>query len=289
VDWAVIFGLASALSYGTGDFFAQSAARSLGLWRSSFYLYVLAFLAVSALWLVQPAAASSSHGTALAWVACIGSGVVLLGAGVLFTEGLIRGAIAVVAPVTASYGAVATLLSLISGEPLSGPVLIGLALTIVGACLVAIPRRSSEDAHPAHIGLGWAIAAAFAYGIGFWLQGTFAVPVLGPTLPVWTAYTTGVTVLALVGLVRRLSFAWPERATMGPVIASSAFGLGGYLSLALGLATGRVAIVIVLSSLTSAVTVILARSFSDARLALHQWFAIALIVGGLAIAHSGGP
>ena len=74
-----------------------------------------------------------------------------------------------------------------------------------------------------------------------------------------------------------------------PVLASSVLSIGGYISLALGLATGRVAIVIVLSSLTSAVTVLIARSFSDARLGLHRWLVIVLIVGGLALAHSVGP
>jgi drug/metabolite transporter (DMT)-like permease len=288
VDLAVICGLASALSYGAGDFFSQAAARALGLWRSSFYLYLFAFAVVS-IWLVaQLGVGSVPHGSKAAWAACVISGMVLLGGAVLFTQGLIRGSLAVVAPVTASYGAISTVLAVLAGEPLTRQTLIGLALTILGACIVAIPRPSSTDEHPAHMGLGWAIGAAFAYGVGFWLQGTYAVPVLGPMVPVWAACVTGFTVLGLLGIAARQSFAWPNRAALTPVVASSVFSVGGYVSLAVGLATRRTAIVIVLSSLTSAVTVLLARSLSDARLALHQWIAIGMLIAGLAIAHSGG-
>src|SRR5581483_5208796 len=156
----------------------------------------------------------STHGAAGAWSACALSGVVLLGGSVLFTQGLIRGSLAVVAPVTASYGAISTLLSLMAGEPLTRRALVGLGLTILGACLVAVPRPSRSDEHPAHLGLGWAAGAALAYGVGFWLQGTYAVPQLGPMVPVWAAYVTGFVVLSLLGLTTRKSFAWPERRAM---------------------------------------------------------------------------
>jgi drug/metabolite transporter (DMT)-like permease len=289
MDLAVIWGLAAAVGYGAGDFFAQAAARALGLWRSTFYLYLFAFGAVSVLLLASLSTAPISHGSMSAWSACVASGVVLLGGAMLFTQGLIRGSLAVVAPVTASYGAISTLLSVLAGEPLTHRTLVGLGLTILGACIVAIPRPSSTDEHPAHLGLGWAVAAAFAYGIGFWLQGTYAVPQLGPMVPVWAAYVTGFLMLFLLGTTTRQSFAWPQRDALMPVLASSVLSIGGYVSLALGLATGRFAIVIVLSSLTSAITVLIARSFSDARLGLHQWLAIVLIIGGLALAHSASP
>jgi uncharacterized membrane protein len=53
--------------------------------------------------------------------------------------------------------------------------------------------------------------------------------------------------------------------------------------LTIGVGTGRVAVVVVSSSLTSAITVMLAWLFNDTRLGLHQWFAIVLITAGLAL------
>ncbi len=58
-------------------------------------------------------------------------------------------------------------------------------------------------------------------------------------------------------------------------------GVAGFVALTAGLATGRVAIVVALSSLTSAITVLLGRVVSDMRVAAYQWLAIAAIVTGL--------
>ena len=56
-----------------------------------------------------------------------------------------------------------------------------------------------------------------------------------------------------------------------------------FLSLNCGLATGRVAIVVVLSSLTSAVTVVLARFLDRSRMAWHQWLALVCVITGLCL------
>jgi hypothetical protein len=45
VDLSVIYGLSSALSYGTADYLSQKAGRAVGAWRASFYYYLLGFAA----------------------------------------------------------------------------------------------------------------------------------------------------------------------------------------------------------------------------------------------------
>jgi drug/metabolite transporter (DMT)-like permease len=66
-------------------------------------------------------------------------------------------------------------------------------------------------------------------------------------------------------------------------MASGAFGVGAYVALTLGLTTGRVAVVVVLSTLASAVTVMLSRIVEKAHVARHQWVAIAVTLLGLAL------
>jgi uncharacterized membrane protein len=61
----------------------------------------------------------------------------------------------------------------------------------------------------------------------------------------------------------------------------------GFVVVSMGLATGRVAIVTVLSSLQTAVTVGLACVFLRERLARHQWVGVSAIVVGLGLVRLG--
>jgi drug/metabolite transporter (DMT)-like permease len=284
VDFSVICGLTSALSYGTGDYLSQIAGRAVGVWRTSFYYYLLGFAALSIWLLLQPQVLSRAHSAPPgAWWLSIGSGLTLLAAVILFTQGLIKGTIAIVAPVTASYGAVTTLLSFAAGERFSSHGGFGIALTIAGACLVAVPA-SRDTSCKTPSGIAWAIGAAFAYGLGFWMQGQFAVPMLGPVLPIWVVYASGVAVMGILQLAGTVSLALPNRISqLIPGLSAGVLSIIGFLALTLGLGTGRVAVVVVLSSLTSAITVLLARLFGHTQLGWHQWLAIAPIIFGLVL------
>jgi drug/metabolite transporter (DMT)-like permease len=284
VDQAVLCGLLSALSYGIADYVSQVAGRTVGVWRTSFYYYLTGFIVLSVWLFAQPEAQhNAQHAPLNAWAAALGSGVLLLCAVVLFTQGLVKGQIAVVAPVTATYGAVTTCLSILLGERFSLQALAGLVLIMGGASILALPG-SVDSSVRRRSGIGWAAAAAFAYGGGFWLQGTFAVPKLGPLIPVWLAYASGLFMLGLLYIAGAVPLAPPDRMSLLiPTLWASVFGIGGFIALTVGLDTQRVAVVVVLSSLTSAVTVILARAFSAMRLSWHQWIALATIIGGLVL------
>jgi drug/metabolite transporter (DMT)-like permease len=280
---AVIFGLVSALGYGVTDYLARVASRAVGVWRSLLYGDLLALAALSAWFLIDPGARRFAFaGHAGAWSASIVSAIIFLASAASLTRGLMTGTLAVVAPVAASYGAITAVLSAAAGERFSAQALAGIAVTVLGVCLVSIPAGTCQfKAHLHSSGLGWALGAAVGYGVGFWLQGTFAVPVLGAFIPVWVAYAVAVPLVAVLGRLRQLSLAIPDRAALVPVLATGAFSVVAYGALSLGLATGRVAIVVVLSTLASAVTVLLARLLDDARVAKHQWFALVAIIVGL--------
>lgn len=239
----------------------------MGVWRTSFYYYLTGIVVLSIWLLVDPRALDHAQSAPIgAWLAGVGSGFALLAAVVLFTQGLVRGEIAIVVPVTAAYGAVTTLLAFFMGERFSAQSLSGLALIVAGASVISLPTYRGQVSR-SHPGIGWALAAAMAYGTGFWLQGTFSVPELGPILPIWLVYVSGLAIMGILNLSGLVRLAPPERLSLlVPTLFASLFSIAGFAALALGLSTNRVALVVVLSSLTSAVTVCLSTIFDSTRL-----------------------
>jgi drug/metabolite transporter (DMT)-like permease len=285
---ALLLGLASALGYGITDYLAGIAGRAVGIWRSIFY-GDLAALAVLSIGFARPcggACAAAAH--ASGWAAALGAGVVLLTAALLLTRGLTRGTLAVVAPVTASYGALAAVLSAASGERLSVQAGVGIVVTACGVCAVSVPAsgRGVLRSHLRASGFGWAAGAAVCYAVGFWLQGRYAVPALGPLIPVAVSYGLAVAITAIGMPVLGLSFALPERQHWGVVLGAGLCSAAGNAAMTIGQSTGRVAIVIVLSTLASAVTVLLSRFRDRTAVAVHQWLAMSAIIAGLILIKS---
>jgi drug/metabolite transporter (DMT)-like permease len=283
VDSAIVYGLLSAFAYGAADFLSQDAGRKVGAWRASFYYYVLGVAGLS-LWIsMQQRGWQSLPGVPVsAWLMAAGSGILLLAAVVTFTQGLIVGQIAVVVPIMASYGAVTTVLSLAAGEHMTARTGAGIALTICGACGAGMPvLRGTSPLRQS--GAAWATAAALAYGVGFWLQAA-VVPVMGPLLPVWAVYASGILVMAILHAVRVIDLRPPrDLSLVVPSLAAAVLGTLAFVALMLGVAAGQPAVVIVISSLASAVTVILGRLVSKASMAWHQWLAMALVLIGLSV------
>jgi drug/metabolite transporter (DMT)-like permease len=285
---ALLLGLASALGYGITDYFAGIAGRAVGIWRSIFYGDLAAFIVLTA-WFARPCAEACALATHRgAWIASLGAGLILFAAAGLLTRGLTHGTLAVVAPVTASYGALAALLSAASGEQLSLRAGAGILVTACGVCLVSVPAgggRAFRD-HLHASGFGWAAGAAVCYAVGFWLQGVFAVPSLGPFIPVWLSYGLAIVIIPMLIPVVGVRLALPRGRQWGPVLGAGLFSASGNAALTMGQSTGRVAIVVVLSTLASAVTVLLSRFMDRAAIAAHQWLAMGVIIAGLMLIKS---
>lgn len=124
---------------------------------------------------------------------------------------------------------------------------------------------------------------AIAYGLQVWIQGWFAVPDLGSVWPVWI-YLISAAMLGMAALVRRRAMALPMNG-VATVAMTGAVAVCGFLALSAGLAT-ELALVGVLTSLQSVVTVCLAGIFHRERLALRQWAGLGVSIAGLAIIHS---
>src|SRR5207247_7441534 len=76
---------------------------------------------------------------------------------------------------------------------------LGIAAALLGVLLVATGENSGSQRNEAEkpkgiAGLGWAIAAAFSFGILFWLLGIRIIPRTGALPTVWLIRVTGTVI-----------------------------------------------------------------------------------------------
>ena len=283
----IILGLLTALGWGTTDLLVRLAGRRVGVRRAMLLSQCIGLGSLS-VWIAVRPTSLSALGTSnpAGWIATFGAAVLNLGATASFFHGLTIGRLAIVSPVTASYGAVTAVIAAAAGEAFSALSAIGVALTVVGVALTSSTRGGGEQ-HESPSGLRWALLSALCFGAGSWLMGGIAVPAFGNLVPIWLYYLTGVITL---GLISRSVRGAQVRPGMGAWVLVGAMGLLGsasFVAFSTGLASGRVAIVTVLSSLSSAVTVLLARFVLSERLRRLQWAGVAVIVLGLMLINAG--
>jgi drug/metabolite transporter (DMT)-like permease len=204
-----------------------------------------------------------------------------------------KGKLSVVVPISASYPALTLVLSMLSGEVVRWESLLGIAISLAGVFLAATTFDPKLDAphsypqgahaHRTHVtsGVGWALSAAFAYGVVFWLIGYHVMPVLGGAASVWIIRLTTGASLALVAMPVRQSIALPRGSVWWLIPVMAACDTAAFLFNNLGLARGPISVVTMLASLFSAVTVLLAGIFLRERLQRTQWLGIALIFAGI--------
>ncbi len=288
---AVVLGLVAAFSWGCTDVLARFAGRATGAYNALFFGQLPALVLVG-VWLAVDATATSRIAEAppLAWGAALLCAPIIQAATLSLFRGLMVGKVGVVAPVAASYGAVTTILSALSGEVLSGMTIVGIAASVGGVALAATPAQQVADTPgtsranaPRGAGIFWALTASLCFGVGFWLQGTYAVPSLGVMLPIALYYVVGTVLMAALARPARQSLKPPPLGALPAVLGSGLLSAAGYIAFSIGLGTGEVAVVTVMSSLTSAVTALLGRVVLHERLARHQWAGVAAIIAGLVL------
>ena len=279
----VALGLLAACAWGAADLIARFTGRGVGVLRTVFFTQTTSFVLLS-VWLVMHPAAYAVHAPAWAWAASlIGSGIVLSGTLCLY-RAITVGVVSIVAPISASYGAVTLILSVATGEVLGAVAIGGLMVTILGVAFTSTPERQKGAEPPSAMkGIGPALYSAIGFGVGFWVIGRFAVPQLGWALPVWIYYGSGALAAGTIALKRGHNLALPKPALRALLLVHAACGVLGYIAYSSGLSTGHIAIVTVLSSLASGVTVLLARVVLSERLTRRQWAGVGAILLGVAM------
>lgn len=278
----ILFGLATALGYGSGDFVARQAARRIGS------LYVLFYMELISLVVLVPAALVLEGGQ-WHWTPMLGYAAALAILNVVASLFLYRafeyGVLSVVSPVVSTFPAVTAILAfLFLPERPTLPSVAGIAAALLGVVLI-----SRAEAHPdnppakdARKGLVSAFVCFLGYGV-FYFALKFMVGDLGSFTT--AAYVRGIGVAAiavaiLVGVadVRRLPREFVRPLAVVGVLDSAAF-----LTYNLGISSGSVAIVGTLSGLFSAVTVGLAALFLRERLVAVQYAGLASIFIGIVL------
>jgi drug/metabolite transporter (DMT)-like permease len=287
---AIVLGLLSALLWGVADLLGRFAGRAIGPARTLFYAELIGAVGLMLWFSVFPDAAAWRGLVAItwpgwAWLAAVGV-VHLVGAYAL-TRGLTIGPIALVMPIVTAYGAISAVLAILFGEALSQAGFAGIGITVVGTGLAAVDGPAGVGASRA--GVPWALLGALCYGVSFFAQGHFMVPRLGGLASAWLFLAFGAAMMLAIAAVtlRPTIVLPPPPSAMLVTFGSGALAVGGYIAIALGFATGHVAIVAVLSTLSSVVTAMLGYTLLGERLARHQWLGAALIIVGVGIINAG--
>jgi drug/metabolite transporter (DMT)-like permease len=301
----ILLGLTAALFWGVGDFCARGASRAGGTLRTLLLMNLIASVALGVI--AGPLGLLRfTHPSLAAISAAAAVNLAILGGAVLLYRAFVFGTLALVSPIAASFAALTALLAILSGEHPSPTQLAGIVLTVAGVTLtctvpghptaVAATKRA-KGLFGLQPGVFEAIAAMLIFGVSYWLL-RFLVARLGG---VQTAFIGKVADLVVLGLVaggallasRLRASDTPLRvfpaslpATRSLLIfagANAVLDTGANIAYNLGIAGALTSVVAVLSSLFSAVTVLLASVFLRDRLSRWQWVGIVAILAGVGL------
>jgi len=197
------------------------------------------------------------------------------------------GRVSIVAPITATEGALAAIISVALGETIGFEVAIVLAAIAAGVVLAAAERTRSDDEDPArgdaeHTRKAalYALAAALAFSVGLVLGGRLGAAGMPPAWVIVASRTVGVAIIVLPLLAtRRFRISRPAL----PLVVTSgileALGSAVYVIAA----SHGVAVAAVLSSQFAALAAIGAFVLFGERLQRHQVVGVVVIAVGITI------
>ena len=285
----ILLGIATAVSWGSADFLARFATRSVGSVRTLLGMQTWGAIFVTVLLLFVRDWGHLFDGSGWQpWAWGILAGAMNTFAMLALYRAFEIGKLSLAGPVSASYPALTVVLSLFSGERLSAYRAIGIVAAMLGVLLVATGEKPVKDTESAEdtkglAGLGWAIGAAISFAILFWLLGIRIVPRTGALATVWLIRVTGALLTCVVVVANKIPLRIKDRRTRAQVYTMGYLDTAAFALSNLGMRVQQVAIVSVLGSLYGAVTVAFAAIFLKERIAPIQWTGIAAIFLGVAL------
>jgi drug/metabolite transporter (DMT)-like permease len=282
----ILLGLSAAICWGVADFCARFASHRVGPYRTLLYMQPLAFLALCLyVFLAEGSKIDNWSVWTLGLAALLAVGNTL--AGLSLYHAFKVGVLSLVSPIAASYGAITLLLSiLLSNETPSPLQLVGLVITLLGVVLASAQFGVAAETQPGaklSKGIEWAVFASLCFGVVFWGL-RFVTPELGGVVPVWVSRFVGPVLLLTLARPTHQSIKLPERAAWKWILAVGVVDTLAFLSYTFGVeASGETGVVAVLSSLFSAVTILLARIFLKEKLIPAQWGGVGLVLIGIGL------
>lgn len=282
---SILFGLSAALAWGLADFCARFAAHRVGNFRTLLYMQLVGLAGLS----FVMALVGWPDSWDWPWAGLAGLlAIINTLAGLALYRSFEVGLLSVVSPIAASYGAISLILALASGQRPSALALAGLFITILGLVLASadisslVIRQPPTKGKKMSGGAGWAVAAALCLGTVFWGLG-YVTPTLGTFLPAWIFRLLGPPVVLALALPTHQKVALPTPPAGLWILGVAGLDTAAYLLYNLGLSGADSAVVAVISSLFSAVTVLLARVFLNEKLAPGQWAGVIIILAGVGL------
>ena len=263
-----LFGLLSALTWGTGDFTGGIVSRRAGAYRAAFYGEAagLIFLAAMLLVVREPVPAWS----ALGWSAAAGV-IGSLGLLMLF-RAFADGQMSIAAPVSALMAAVLPVIASSMNEGFPGPAkYVGFALALAAIWLISQGEGHQKKLHLHLADLRLPLFSGVCFGIYFILmhQGSRTSTVW----PMVSARSAGAIFLFAFAIAKR-ELSWPGKSIVPLVFLNAAGDIGGNTFYILAGQVGRLDVAAVLGSLYPGTTVLLAGLLLHERLNRLQWAGI---------------
>ncbi|KAA0264204.1 MAG: EamA/RhaT family transporter [Chloroflexi bacterium] len=266
---SILFGLASALSWGAGDFTGGLAARRVGAYRSVFYAEVIGvvFLFLVLAFVNEPLPDRRAQIFALLAGALGTIGLMLL------YHSMTLGLMSVAAPVSALLAAVLPVLVGIFTEGIPGiPTLIGFGFALFAVWMVSQSEGGVKDILSHLSDLKLPLLAGIGFGFYFVLMHQAARDG-GAVWHMVFSRTGGMALIVIYLSVTRSS--WKIEPSSLPIISlNGILDLGGNFFFILAGQAGRLDVASVLSSLFPGATVILAWIFLKERLSRNQWVGV---------------
>lgn len=286
----VLYGLLSALSWGIGDFFSGSATKKIGTYRTVFYFQLVGFLAFTIYMVLTGGfAVFLQPHSAMTWVWLVAMSLTQLIGLLLLMNSFKIGPFMLVSPIGASYSAVTIIMSLLSGDSLRGTQLAGIIAVLVGVIVISMLQNTGEEASTERqgfwrSGIPFAIVAALFLGASFWIIGKQLTPVMGGTAPIWGYRIIAPITMLLLALPLRQRLSPPgDKNTWIAVALVGLFDTIAFASFGIGSQYDGLAVLTVISSLFSVVTIVLAAVVLRERINLWQWLGILVVLVGIAL------
>lgn len=284
---AYLLALGSALLYGAGDFTGGLASRRAGTLPVVFLSQLSGLLALVLLLPVLPHASPSRAD--LLWGACAG---LTGGIGVaLLYRALAIGIMAVVAPTTAVCAVtIPVLVSVLLGERPVPLAVAGITLGIASIVLVsrqqpAAPALGEPASRGRPSGIGTALASGIA--IGFFFLSLAQTRSEAGMWPLLVSRSVSVSLFGILVVTRGQSLRIPARIMALAVVCGVIDMLANALYL-LAAQQGPLSLVVTLSSLYPASTVLLARIVLNERLNPWQLTGVGCALAAVVLIVSGG-
>jgi drug/metabolite transporter (DMT)-like permease len=276
----IVAALGAAAAWGISAGFDNRSTRLIGSLQALAWVQLIGLAEVVpfAIWEGEPSQPSSS---AWAWIAVGGAGIIV---GLTFSYAAIgRGAVSVVAPVTAVDGALAALAAVALGEHLAVATAIGLAIAVAGMLVVLYATAAQERAGAVgHSLAAVLLAAVAACGFAVFLLASIRAGEAFGDAQLQLIYRLVPLVVIGVPLLVLGRFGWPRNAWFYVAAAAGLQFLGFVLYRWAG-RSGGVAIPSVLSSQFAVFAIIGGVLVLGERLSRRQIGGLAGLLIGVAV------